>query len=486
VNQTIVSVEATHPRPTRTLVGSGVLQRQCACGQNTSEGEGEECKEKDRERKLQRATIDRSPVHEVPAIVHDVLLSPGQPLDATTRSSMEPRFGCDFSRVRVHSDTTAAESARRVLARAYTVGIHIVFRQGLYAPHTHEGQGLLAHELTHVVQQDNSASAIGASLHLGPTDDSYEQQARQIAAQPVLASQGRTSQLSNPAPTLQRDGEQTTRTDVAIVLDSDEQDMAEGRNYAQRVLRVTSAEDAKKQLKALGVPIGTLYVVSHSNSAGEVKFESGIGTLSWVRVSDLGKELKGALAGDRAPLVVDFRGCKLGEAGGQLESFRQQVGAKTAQATNCFSFTQRLTPLDIDGVDITQENQIPKGRERAFDAALRGQMNNMKAANGRRVKDCLIGLARGETADRNFVKIRQLYFRNGGNLIASWASPNYDETWQTGSICTKDMTESTNPCKIVKTTATGGSGKQGALEVEAPDTRLAGDTSEASQEEREA
>ena len=93
-----------------------------------------------------------------PSIVDDVLAESGQPLDAATRGFMEERFGYDFGRVRVHRDARASESARAVSAHAYTVGHHLVFDAGRYAPETHAGQRLLAHELAHVVQQSSSAS----------------------------------------------------------------------------------------------------------------------------------------------------------------------------------------------------------------------------------------------------------------------------------------------------------------------------------------
>ena len=96
--QTTVQLQ-TAAKPTFTPIASGVLQRQCACGQHTSAGgECEGCKKK-REGTLQRAAINPSPVHDVPPIVHEVLRSPGQPLDAATRAFMEPRFGHDFSRI---------------------------------------------------------------------------------------------------------------------------------------------------------------------------------------------------------------------------------------------------------------------------------------------------------------------------------------------------------------------------------------------------
>jgi hypothetical protein len=85
--------------------------------------------------------------------VSEVLRSPGQPLDTATRAFMEPRFGRDFSGVRVHTDAKAEESARAVSARAYAVGSNVVFGIGQYAPRTAAGNRLIAHELAHVVQQ---------------------------------------------------------------------------------------------------------------------------------------------------------------------------------------------------------------------------------------------------------------------------------------------------------------------------------------------
>jgi len=79
----------------------------------------------------------------------------GQPLPESVRAFFEPRFGYDFSQVRVHTDGQAAESARAVNARAYTLGRDVVFGAGEYAPDSAAGKSLLAHELTHVVQNRN-------------------------------------------------------------------------------------------------------------------------------------------------------------------------------------------------------------------------------------------------------------------------------------------------------------------------------------------
>jgi Domain of unknown function (DUF4157) len=113
-----------------------------------------DCEEEER-RTLQpkRASAPAITDDTAPNEVYGVLRSPGRPLDKNSATFFGARFGHDFTRVRVHSDSDAAESAKRVRARAYTIGNHIVFGSGEYAPATDAGRGLLAHELAHVVQQ---------------------------------------------------------------------------------------------------------------------------------------------------------------------------------------------------------------------------------------------------------------------------------------------------------------------------------------------
>jgi Domain of unknown function (DUF4157) len=167
--------------PEITPVHSGILQR-CSGG---VECEGCRQKRLEREGMLQRAAVNAAPVNEngsgVPPIVHEVLRSPGQALDAGTRAFMEPRFGFDFSGVRVHTDGRAAVSARAVNAVAYTVGRDVVFGEGMYAPGTSEGKRLLAHELTHVVQQETFSDLGGYTLKVGSTNDQFESQAGDVA-----------------------------------------------------------------------------------------------------------------------------------------------------------------------------------------------------------------------------------------------------------------------------------------------------------------
>ena len=129
----------TVQRSCSSCAGEDKLQRECA-----------ECEEG---KKLTRKAAGPGSRQTVPPIVHQVLRSPGQPLDASARGYMESRFQTDFSRVRVHTDARASESARAVNASAYTVGKNLVFALGQYQPASRRGMKLLAHELTHVVQQ---------------------------------------------------------------------------------------------------------------------------------------------------------------------------------------------------------------------------------------------------------------------------------------------------------------------------------------------
>jgi Domain of unknown function (DUF4157) len=207
------------------------LQRKCACGGTPGPtGECEECRKKrlSLQRKTRNSDTSTEPstfnsqLSDVPPIVHEVLGTPGQPLDPATRAFMEPRFGHDFSQVRthahasapvparltidaphdefeqeadrvaqgtmghssapigirhdfsgvrVHTDARAAESAQAVGAHAYTVGHNIVFGVGRFAPGSEEGRRLIAHELAHVVQQERGL----VSRHVQRASISYRQ-----------------------------------------------------------------------------------------------------------------------------------------------------------------------------------------------------------------------------------------------------------------------------------------------------------------------
>lgn len=145
---------------------------------------------------LQRVPTERTLATGVPPIVHEVLGSAGQPLDASPRAALERSLGHDFGRVRVHTDARAAASAQTVNALAYTVGHDLVFGAGRYAPGTTDGRRLLAHELTHVVQQ---AGRTGGALTIAPPEGAAEREAERVAQRvvPVPGSGQRESVAVN-------------------------------------------------------------------------------------------------------------------------------------------------------------------------------------------------------------------------------------------------------------------------------------------------
>jgi cell division septation protein DedD len=184
---------------------SAQIQRQCACGQHAGGGECEACKK--RKATLQRdAAGSPSPVTANPG-APDALRSPGQPLDPRTRSLMESRFQHDFSAVRVHTGVRAAESSQSLGANAWALGNHLVFANGRYDPRTPEGQHLLAHELTHVIQQQHAPAADPQTdLEVSEPGDAAEREAESVAGQVVA---GKTASVE------ERAGESTIHRDLS-------------------------------------------------------------------------------------------------------------------------------------------------------------------------------------------------------------------------------------------------------------------------------
>lgn len=156
------------------------------------------------------------------ASVGDVVSSGGSPLDADVREDMEGRFGQDFSDVRVHTGSAAHESAKSVNAHAYTVGSNIVFQRDKYDPSSDSGKHMLAHELTHVVQQRSGpveGTDTGGGVKVSNPSDRFEREA--VANADRLMS----------APSVQREEapeeEETAQTYVQRAEEEEEEAAAE-------------------------------------------------------------------------------------------------------------------------------------------------------------------------------------------------------------------------------------------------------------------
>jgi hypothetical protein len=168
-------------------------------------------------------------------VVQEVLRSPGQPLGVSIRSSMEPLFVADFSKVRVHTDLRAAESAQAVNALAYTVGHHIVFGADKYAPSSQNGRGLLAHELAHTIQQRNASGAPPSADPHGIFESSADAAGREVATGQVVSGE-----LPASGPGLSRAPAPPTRTAF-----SGDKRMRTWRRYAEEEARRDAARIRK-------------------------------------------------------------------------------------------------------------------------------------------------------------------------------------------------------------------------------------------------
>ena len=184
------------------------------------------------------ATVSAALEEQEPSLVKDVVGSGGgTALDRETRGFMESRLGADFSDVRVHTDAKASESARSVQAHAYTVGSDVVFQSGQYAPESDSGKRMLAHELTHVVQQRSGPVAgipAPGGIKISHPSDTFEQ-AAESSADRAMSSQSPAPQ--SPAATshasVQREGEEEELQGTFMQRQADDEEELQGA-FVQR------------------------------------------------------------------------------------------------------------------------------------------------------------------------------------------------------------------------------------------------------------
>ncbi len=237
--------------PSFTPATKGLLQRTCECGGASKlGGDCEGCKQK---RSLQRASTHHHAAQSIPGIVHEVLRSPGQPLDSQTRNFMEAGFGHNFSKVRIHADAKAGASARAVHSLAYTVGNNLVFGAGQYAPSSTQGRKLIAHELTHVLQQGDHGTAMQSSLSIGHPHDRYEQEADRMAT--FITDRGANSPRRSP-PISALQGNQIQRA-CASCEEKEEEEKPEHKGFSYEDLMAGEVKEEEKT-EMLGAPEKTL------------------------------------------------------------------------------------------------------------------------------------------------------------------------------------------------------------------------------------
>jgi peptidoglycan hydrolase-like protein with peptidoglycan-binding domain len=211
------------PAPVRPVPRPGLIQR-CggiACPPGTCDHDGDPA---DAVVHRSADAADSVGGHGVPASVMRVLGTAGTPLDVSTRADMEARLGHAFDHVRVHTDTEAARSAKAIQAHAYTFGSHIVIGADRFQPHTPSGSRLLAHELTHVVQQASGSPPLTPTSISDPGDVA-ELEAASVSQAVVTGSPWARTDTAAPRPVIHRtigDGHDLTATRFAgnVVLEA--------------------------------------------------------------------------------------------------------------------------------------------------------------------------------------------------------------------------------------------------------------------------
>ena len=228
-----------------------------------------------------------------PDSVHRTISSPGRPLDPDTRGYMEDRFGHDFSQVRVHTDSRAADSAREINAHAYTVGSDIAFASGRYQPETPAGRQLLAHELTHTIQQ-SGLQRRASDLAVDTAPDSRLEHEADSAARAVAAGHAAPAIAARaPGPVVSR-----AKGDIEVVTDP--------------------AKAAAKKTKAFVSSVGTHQVTPTGTGTLETDNKGTVDTLKEFEVEPF------FLPGTKGPNAFSIYDSMA--TGGSLESTLQLTG----------------------------------------------------------------------------------------------------------------------------------------------------------------
>ena len=190
------------------------------------------------------ASVSSALEEQEPSLVKNVVGSGGgSSLDGETKGFMESRLGADFSNVRIHTDGAASESAKSVQAHAYTVGNDVVFQSGKYAPESDSGKRMLAHELTHVVQQRSGPVAgtpVPGGIKVSDPSDSFEQAAestadRVMSSKPIASPAGATAGVQRQSAQDELQGAFVQRQEEQVQDEPVEEEKALQGTFIQRV-----------------------------------------------------------------------------------------------------------------------------------------------------------------------------------------------------------------------------------------------------------
>jgi Domain of unknown function (DUF4157) len=269
-----------------------------------------------------------------PSSVYNELKTSGQPLESSVKGMMEKRFGHGFDQVRIHTGPSATTSAKAVNARAYTVGSHIVFGDREYVPESIRGQRLLAHELTHVLQQGQASGVVQRELIYG---SGYPRPYANDAAEVIDAEQGTWFPSSvDMSATTRNSGGGSGKATFKALLSSIE----------------TRAVGSITQLGIIGHSSSTDFGLSGTIGGGNVAFTNGglINTTSLAREASTIANLRNRFA--TGAKIVLF-GCHAGAGRPLLDAISQAFGVCvkgfTGEITWCFTWNSVTKAIQTRG-----------------------------------------------------------------------------------------------------------------------------------------
>jgi hypothetical protein len=169
----------------------------------------------------------------------------GQSLDEGVRGQLESNMGMDFSNVRVHTSSESDTLNHQLGAKAFTTGSDIFFRQGEYDPASSSGQELIAHEMTHVVQQSTGAVSPGSGMTVNAPGDIYEQEADSVA-KAVLSAPPSASLQRDPLPAEEEETVQAQDEDELVQAQEEEEELVQ----AQEEDELVQAQEEEEMIQA--------------------------------------------------------------------------------------------------------------------------------------------------------------------------------------------------------------------------------------------
>jgi hypothetical protein len=374
----------------------GVLQRcgpvPCSCPDRDDSGS-----------LLNRYAVGPQPTNmaDVPAIVHDVLRSPGQPLATDVRPFYESRFNHDFSRVRVHTDARATESARAVDATAYTVGQHVVFAAGAWAPQSRLGSKLLAHELAHTIQQRGTSTSGLQPLTVSHPSDSSERSA-DLAAQRISAGSGPVAVAARSAEIARQtapprdagavgSGREQPDAGVEPPRDHEQEPLSKAEMVAvdAHLVKAGLAADVPATIQA---PTVLLHDTSASITAKAISKQQGLGrgplgggVAAYVPAADPPQLARQRFFETRRPSTTEFEK--------DIQAFAEPGDDKMAMAKRAATWKERRDKLFRDVWNATRNEAQDAAVGKSVDALRESEKTEQVEGNKKKGEEHITGLA---------------------------------------------------------------------------------------------